>query len=320
MLLCILEYTHSLSSRLPSPGDVGIGRRPTQPPLLTSMNTIADLRPQQGVTTSEKDSRFVGLRQRPNASRIASSEKLFESDVEMVQLDQANPLITYTPMTPTYSRPSSRAQTPTSPFDIDPFGEPSVPVASAIPLPLSPSSSIMTDRKRTDSPGYVKPDSRASSGVQPFSANTRGPAPTPSLSTPNLASPSSQAQPHSPFSTIRRSRNQPSASQASIVSASILSPTAVTASTDAKSPIARATSPSGMSDTLSLVSATPSRTWTDGGTAEIFSGDERDFQEAEPESDDDVRSVSESGSWESVSAAARGEGQSLASSGRLARR
>lgn len=53
---------------------------------------------------------------------------------------------------------------------------------------------------------------------------------------------------------------------------------------------------------------------------DVNTGDERDFQEAEPESDDDVRSVSESGSWESVSAAGRGEGQSMAGSGRLPRR
>lgn len=190
-------------------------------------------------------------------------------------LQQANPLITYTPMTPTHSRPSSRATSTTAAFDIDPFEEPSVPVASAIPLPLSPSSSVVTDNKRTDSPGLVKPVSRPSAGVQPFVATPKGHAPlSPALSTPNLAAASSQAQPQSPFSTIRRSRHQPTGSQASISSASILSPTAGTATgtADAKSPVVRATSPSGMSDTLSLVSATPSRTWTDGGTAEIFSG------------------------------------------------
>lgn len=40
--------------------------------------------------TGEKDPALGGLRQRPLASRKASSEKLFESEMEMVQLDQAS--------------------------------------------------------------------------------------------------------------------------------------------------------------------------------------------------------------------------------------
>ncbi|KAG8921674.1 hypothetical protein FRC02_012430 [Tulasnella sp. 418] len=64
---------------------------------------------------------------------------------------------------------------------------------------------------------------------------------------------------------------------------------------------ARATSPSGLSDNMSMVSATPSRTWTDGGTAEIFSGSEKDFRGNDSDRDD-IESVSDSGSWEDVGA------------------
>jgi len=271
-------------------------------------------------SASEKE-RAPGLRQR-TASRKVSSERLFDSDVEMIELDQSHPLIFYTPMTPTHSRSPSRATaaSTTAADDIDPFEEPSVPVATAIPLPLSPSASLAdASNPNPETPSYLTAQSRSSTAMQSFAtAPTQQPS---AASTPNIAAAPLHPQPQSPFGTVRRSRHHPSSSQTSNPSTGVLSPPTIPSaagSADARSPVARATSPSGMSDTMSLVSATPSRTWTDGGTADIFSGDERDFQEADADSDDDVRSVSESGSWESVSAAGRGD--SLAGSGRLPRR
>jgi len=220
-------------------------------------------------------------------------------------------------MTPTHSRPASRATTTV--LDIDPFEEPSVPVATAIPLPLSPESSIITDRKAVDAPSLMTRSSTAAqSSASREQSGSQSSTPPPSVAASAAVH---QTQPASAFSTLRgrSSRHHPSASQSSIPSAGVLSPPMIPSganSNDARSPVARALSPSGVSDTMSLVSATPSRAWTDGGTGEIFSGDERDFPEAEAESDDDVRSVSESGSWQSLSASRDG----LAASGRLPRR
>ncbi|KAG8982668.1 hypothetical protein FRB94_007979 [Tulasnella sp. JGI-2019a] len=267
-----------------------------------------------------------GLRQRHFANRDGSEETLMNSEVEMVHLDQSHPLTAYTSMTPTRSQPESRPRAGSVSFDVDPFHfeEPSVPVASAIPLPLSPSSStaVSTELRpiSTETPGYLAAQSRSSTGLPSYAtAPSQQSQTTSTVSTPNLQG----QQPPSTYSTVRRSRHQPSASQTSIPSAaSVLSPPAIPSAfpgAGAKSPAVRATSPSGASDTMSFVSAAPSRTWTDGGTADIFSGDERDFQEANEDSDDDVQSVSESGSWESVSAAGRGDGN-LGNSQRLPRR
>ncbi|KAG8883270.1 hypothetical protein FRB97_006965 [Tulasnella sp. 331] len=215
-----------------------------------------------------------GLRRRHVVNRDASEETLMDTDLEMVHIDQANPWITCTPMTPTTSRPSSRARATS--FDVDPFhyDEPSVPVATAIPLPLSPSSSALsTDRtKATETLGFMTAQSRQSTGVQSFATapTYQTPQSTSTVSTPN---PQSPPPPPSAFSTVRRSRHHTSASQTSIPSAAnILSPPTIPTPFEARSPVARAVSPSGVSDTMSLVSAAPSRTWTEGGTADIFSG------------------------------------------------
>lgn len=211
------------------------------------------------------------------------------------------PALSYV-MTPSSSRPSSRG-----PIYVDdnPFIEPSVPVAVAIPLPLSPSSSILAET--TPSVATSQLPSMHSRGASPFTppstqqvVQTPPQAPSPAPPAPSqhytLATPVAARS--------ARHTHNPSSSQSSF---GMLGPAPMPATNASVggtvwSPAVRATSPAGMSDSMmSMVSAAPSRNWTDGGTADIFSGSEHDFRDGQSE-DDDVQSVSDSGSWEDVPA------------------
>ncbi|KAG8898232.1 hypothetical protein FRB99_007586, partial [Tulasnella sp. 403] len=226
------------------------------------------------------------LRQR--APSALHSDNLVDLDVEMVQLDKTKPALQFLPMTPTLTGASSRG--PISPIHVDdnPFIEP--PPPTAIPLPVSPESSLLGDSK--DLRSSQAPAPTRSPIATSLIAPQRGQTP-PVAQTPSPA-PQKQVAAQQVLGFSRMSHHHASSSQSSNFSSGILSPPPVHAGV--RSPVARATSPSAVSDSVSLVSVAPSRTWTDGGTADIFSGSERDFQTNE--SDDDVRSVSDSGSWE----------------------
>lgn len=212
-------------------------------------------------------------------------------------------------MTPTSTRPSSRGPAP--PYvDDNPFIEPSVPVAVAIPLPLSPSSSLVVDSTASvkDQPASrTSPRSPGATSYATAPTNQTLNTPTPSLAP--LPDPVVSRTPRHKASDSIHSNHTPAAA---------LSPPMFHSTGSVRSPVARPTSPSGLSDTMSLVSAAPSRNWTDGGTADIFSGSEHDFRDQD--SDEDVRSVSDSGSWEDVSAAGGVGSPPVAPAGRLSGR
>ncbi|KAG8979157.1 hypothetical protein FRB90_008224, partial [Tulasnella sp. 427] len=109
-------------------------------------------------SSSIQPARAEGLRQRARpASFGASNEKLFDADVEMVQLDKAESTA-YPLLRPTATMSNSRGPTTTAPLeDYNPFQEPSVPVAVAIPLPQSPSASLVIERTDQTSPTVSRP-------------------------------------------------------------------------------------------------------------------------------------------------------------------
>jgi len=246
----------------------------------------------QDESNTEKDANQTGLHRRQVRPR---SESPLGSNLEMTQLDETYPLAAYTRISPTHTSTDSDLA------GLDPFQEPSVPVSCAIPLPLSPPISA-ADSKPAEIPEPHTLPFTASQAMQNLSASST----------------SDRSSASSPVSVRRRLLNHSSTvppNGGPIPSPNIPSQ----ANTDARDSARRAMSPSGVSDTLSLISAAPSRTWTEGGTADIFSSDEQDFHGAEVDSEDDVRSVSESGSWESVSAADRNDGPSTADSQRAPR-
>jgi len=254
-----------------------------------------------------------GLRQRTQSARQTTS--VFDFDVEMIQMDQAKSTLQI-PMMPSSTRPSSRGP-PANPIpymDDNPFIEPSVPVAVAIPLPVSPSNSLLVDSSIKEQP--AQPTTQTSGTVT-------SDVTAPSNQTLNTPTPSLSPLPDAALHGTPRHRVTESVSSNRSAASAALSPPMIPSISGSvasvRSFVARPTSPSGLSDNMSFVSAAPSRNWTDGGTADIFSGSDHDFKEAD--SDDDVRSVSDSGSWEDVNnTGAAGSVSGSGQAGRPARR
>lgn len=245
-----------------------------------------------------------GLRQRPHAANVAAAnnanEKLLDTDVEMVQLDRARSNV-FPLMTPTSTRPSSRGPSPVALEDDNPFQEPSVPVAVAIPLPQSPTASLVVDPIGRSNPVLPRPQLPV---AMPFNASSNESDDEHPLQTPIATS-----APRLPSDSRRMSlpSQRPQFAHRSTGSISgVLSPPSLPAGETGTirglpPALARASSPSNASDHMSgsFVSAAPSRGWTDGGTADIFSGSER--ESGYHDSDEDgVRSASDSDEWEEI--------------------
>ncbi|KAG8938107.1 hypothetical protein FRC03_007642 [Tulasnella sp. 419] len=223
--------------------------------------------------------------------------------------DEPNPFSSFKPMTPTTVN-SQQNRNASPPADIDPFrinDEDDMKTPAKIPLPLSPDSSAVLpadnavvgqgstdknhmtlDRSQQYQPMAASPLISNLTPTSPPQLLPTIPQPVPLSSDHLIAHEQQQQHPLTRSTTSSTSSNQFQPVHAS--SSGVRSPEN-----------ARATSPSGLSDNMSMVSATPSRTWTDGGTAEIFSGSEKDFRGNDSDRDD-IESVSDSGSWEDVGA------------------
>lgn len=244
------------------------------------------------------------LRQRPQAANAQAAnianEKLLDTDLEMVQFDRAKSGL-YSLMTPTSTRPPSRGPSPATREDDNPFEEPSVPVAVAIPLPQSPAASLVVDPIGRTSP--------ALSRSQPPSTTLFDASGNEDSDEHPLQTPIATSAPRLPSEPRRMSQSSPKPRPAHRSAGSIsgvLSPPSLPAggTGTVRGPpaaLVRASSPSNASDHMSgsFVSTTPSRNWTDGGTADIFSGSER--ESGYHDSDEDgVRSASDSDEWEEI--------------------
>lgn len=252
------------------------------------------------------------IRQRSAAGSpaVAANDRLLDADVEMVQLNQVRicfrgvspfqlppiwiwtdalvfspqsrpnlplrafkylPLVLsqtrapfFTPMTPVSTRPASRSG-PAEDIAANPnpwLAEAELPIPSSIPLPVSPAASLTVADPRT-------PPVTSSGVLSPVSINLGTP-----LQQAAVLSPAEPVTPHQRVSSSATTRPSHSRHQTSSQSSlNAFAPPLLGPGPSARSPAVRANSPSDMSDSvMSMISAAPSRGWTDGGTADIFSG------------------------------------------------
>lgn len=244
-----------------------------------------------------------GLRQRPQAANVGTAnnanEKLLDTDVEMVQLDRVNSSF-YPLMPPTSTRPTSRGPSPATLEDDNPFQEPSVPVAVAIPLPQSPAASLVVDPIGRSSPVLPRPQPHAAT---PFEGSSDDDSDEHPLQTPIATSAPrlpSESRPMSLPSPRPQLAHRSTGSISGVLSPPTLPAGGMGTVRGPAASLARPSSPSNASDPMSgsFVSAAPSRGWTDGGTADIFSGSEREsgYHDSDEEG---VRSASDS-DWEEI--------------------